>query len=235
MFEDSTFESESRIRTKSGRWMTVTGTVNGAALALLVLVPLIYPNAMPRFSMLTELVAPPPVAVQAAPAVEVRVAHVPSDMMNQQLVAPRKIPTGILIPGQKEPPVATLGEEVATLGSTDLSGVFRGANTRAARVQAAPEKQLKISSGVEAGMLIRKTIPVYPAIARAAGVSGTVVLQATIGKDGTIEDLCVVSGPEMLRGAALDAVRNWVYRPYLLNGEPVEVETTVEVSFTLEG
>ena len=85
------------------------------------------------------------------------------------------------------------------------------------------------------GLLFNKTVPVYPPIAKAARVSGTVVLEATISKTGVIEDLHVISGPAMLIQAALDAVRTWQYRPYLVNGEPVEVETTVNVVFTLGG
>ena len=84
------------------------------------------------------------------------------------------------------------------------------------------------------GMLIQKTLPVYPAIARASGTQGTVVLQATISRNGTIENLRVVSGPAMLQQAAMDAVKEWRYRPYLLSGEPVEVETTVNVVFKLQ-
>jgi protein TonB len=83
--------------------------------------------------------------------------------------------------------------------------------------------------------LLNKTAPVYPAIAKAARVSGTVVLQATISKTGTIENLRVISGPAMLQQSALEAVKSWRYRPYLLNGDPVEVETTVNVVFTLGG
>jgi protein TonB len=77
-------------------------------------------------------------------------------------------------------------------------------------------------------------MPVYPPIAKATGMQGTVVLQATIARNGTIANLHVVSGSTMLQQAALDAVRNWLYRPYLLNGEPVEVETTVNVVFKLQ-
>jgi protein TonB len=84
-------------------------------------------------------------------------------------------------------------------------------------------------------MLLQKTQPIYPPIAKAARVQGTVVLQATISKSGTIENLKVISGPAMLTGAALDAVRTWRYRPYLLNNEPVEVDTTINVIFTLGG
>jgi protein TonB len=83
-------------------------------------------------------------------------------------------------------------------------------------------------------MLVDKRMPVYPAIAKETGTQGTVVLQATISRNGTIENLRVVSGPEMLQQAALDAVQQWRYRPYLLSGEPVEVETTVNVVFKLQ-
>jgi protein TonB len=84
-------------------------------------------------------------------------------------------------------------------------------------------------------MLLQKTVPLYPPIAKAARVSGTVILQATISKTGTIENLRVISGPAMLQQAALDAVKSWRYRPYLLNNDPVEVETTVNVVFSLGG
>jgi protein TonB len=103
------------------------------------------------------------------------------------------------------------------------------------KVKAAPVKKLTISSGVMQGMLLQKTPPNYPPIAKAARVSGTVVLQATISKTGAIENMRVLSGPAMLQQAAMDAVRSWRYRPYLLNNEPVEVETTVNVIFTLGG
>jgi protein TonB len=103
------------------------------------------------------------------------------------------------------------------------------------KIKAEAPKKVNISAGVMQGMLLQKTQPVYPPIAKAARVSGTVVLQATISKNGTIENLHVVSGPAMLQQAAMDAVKTWRYRPYLLNNEPVEVETTVNVIFTLGG
>ena len=104
------------------------------------------------------------------------------------------------------------------------------------QVKAAPPKKINISAGVAVGMLLQKTEPSLSADRQGrARVQGTVVLQATISKQGTIEDLRVISGPAMLQQAALDAVRQWRYRPYLLNNEPVEVETTVNVIFTLGG
>jgi protein TonB len=108
-------------------------------------------------------------------------------------------------------------------------------NDNAPKVKAAPPKKINISGGVMQGMVLLKTTPIYPPIAKAARVQGTVVLQATISKTGAIENLKVVSGPAMLQQAALEAVRTWRYKPYLLNNEPVEVETTVNVIFTLGG
>jgi periplasmic protein TonB len=118
-------------------------------------------------------------------------------------------------------------------GAGMMGGVFGSSST--ANVKAATPKKVAISAGVMQGMLIQKTTPVYPPIAKAARVSGTVVLQATISKNGTIENLRVVSGPAMLQQSALDAVKQWRYKPYELNNEPVEVETTVNVIFTLGG
>jgi peptidyl-prolyl cis-trans isomerase A (cyclophilin A) len=97
----------------------------------------------------------------------------------------------------------------------------------------APPKRVYISAGVAATMIDHKVTPSYPAEAKAAGVSGVVTLQALIGLDGRIADLHVVSGPDSLQQAALDAVKQWVYKQYLLNGQPVEVATSINVVFTL--
>ena len=99
--------------------------------------------------------------------------------------------------------------------------------------QQAQPKSIAISSGVAMGLLDFKKPPVYPIEAKKAGVAGTVVLAATISTSGMVEDLQVVSGPELLQQAALDAVKDWRYRPYLLNGQPVEVKTQINVIFTL--
>jgi protein TonB len=156
-------------------------------------------------------------------------------MMNNQLTAPTRIPHDIKMVAEKEAPVASFGVAGSDFGATGgvMGGLFSDASKT--MVKAAPPKVVKISSGVMAGMLLLKTTPMYPPIARAARVQGTVVLQASISKTGAIENLHVVSGPAMLQQAALDAVRSWRYKPYLLNNEPVEVETQVNVIFTLGG
>jgi len=100
---------------------------------------------------------------------------------------------------------------------------------------AAPPRRVNISAGVAVGLLEYKQQPIYPADAKKAHISGTVVLDAIVGTDGTVKELKVVSGPDQLQKAALDAVKNWRYRPYLLNGQPVEVRTTINIIFTLGG
>jgi protein TonB len=94
---------------------------------------------------------------------------------------------------------------------------------------------LRVSSGVEQGNLLSNVQPQYPPLARQAHIQGTVVLVAVIGKDGLVHNLQVKSGPPLLAQAAVSAVKQWRYRPYSLNGEPVEVETQINVNFTLAG
>jgi protein TonB len=127
---------------------------------------------------------------------------------------------------------------IGPLTHDQVSGILNGladsiGSAAVPQVRVAQPKRLAISSGVMAGNKLSGAAPQYPAIARAARVDGTVVLAATIAKSGAIENLHVVSGPPLLTSAAMDAVRTWRYRPYLLNGEPVEVETTVRVVFHL--
>jgi len=95
-------------------------------------------------------------------------------------------------------------------------------------------RMIAVSGGVAVGLLTYSPAPVYPPLARASHVTGTVVLKGTIGLDGHVRNLEVVSGPADLRMPALDAVRFWRYRPYLLNGQPVEVMTQIAVVFTLQ-
>src|ERR1039457_5593348 len=94
-------------------------------------------------------------------------------------------------------------------------------------------QQVQVPAGTSQGLLVSKVQPTYPPLARQARVQGTVVLQALIGKDGAVQSLTVTSGHPMLIQAAMDAVKQWRYKPYLLNGEPVLVQTTINVNFQL--
>ncbi len=159
-------------------------------------------------------------------------AQAQAQMMNDQLNAPAQIPKQVAESG---PPPASIGASaVNDMGGTGANeGIFNGHTGPV--VKGVPPKPTIVSSGVATGMLIQKTAPAYPPIAKSARVSGTVELHATISKNGTVKDLSVVSGPQMLREAAVDAVRTWRYKPYLLNNQPTEVETTINVVFTLGG
>jgi periplasmic protein TonB len=152
-------------------------------------------------------------------------------MMGDQLNAPTQIE-------KQAAEVAPPSMSFDAAGADGLGG--SGANASVLNghaqpvVKFVPPKPIAVSSGVATGLLIQRTPPVYPSIAKAARVGGTVELHATISKNGTIKDVHVVSGPAMLQQAAVEAVRNWRYRPYTLNNEPIEVETSVSVVFSLD-
>jgi protein TonB len=237
MFEDSTFESTGRIRTRSRGWAIAALGLNSAILLALVAIPLIHPEAMPRQRWVYLIPTPPPPS--APPVMQhptQRVAQAAA-AVQEPFAAPRQIPPIIVMTHDSMPPGIT------TIGPQDLGTGVVGGDTGVlppvARphvvVSQASKTTTRIPSNLAAGLLIYKPLPPYPAIARATHQEGTVVLAATISKDGTIANLRVVSGPAMLQGAAVDAVRNWRYRPYMLNGEPVEVETTINVNFTMGG
>jgi protein TonB len=155
-------------------------------------------------------------------------------MMDDQLTAPTVIPQGTRKQdAENAPPPVSFGSGGADgLGGTSANDSMLNGRTQPA-VKVVSSRPFAISSGVATGMLIRQMQPVYPTIAKAARVSGTVVLHATIAKNGTIKDLQVVSGSPMLQKAAMDAVRTWRYKPYELSNQPVEVDTTINVVFSL--
>jgi protein TonB len=234
MFEDSTFESTGRIHTRSRGWMIAACAFNGSILLALILIPLIYPEALPRMAMVFLMEVPQAPAPEPKPVARAeRTNLAQTEMPGGQIFAPTKIPPNPYIADTQE-----ISPSVNVASMDDGSGP--GANNPFGDPSQHPvvREQLRgpvrVSGMVVEGLLVQKTMPVYPAIAKANGTQGTVVLQATISRNGTIENLRVASGPVMLQQAALDAVRSWRYRPYLLSGEPVEVETTVNVVFKMQ-
>ena len=139
----------------------------------------------------------------------------------------------------EQPPSAAgvVGGVPGGIPGGQMGGVIGGiiSSTPVAVPKVATPQRVRVSQGVSQGLLVRKVNPTYPPLARQARISGTVVLHAVISKDGSIENLTLVSGHPMLAPAAIDAVKQWKYKPYLLNGEPVEVDTEVQVNFTLAG
>ena len=158
-----------------------------------------------------------------------------TELMNRQLTAPSKISSDLKMLAGKDAAAPASGFGAAGMDGLGNAGssVFTGQS--GPKVKVAVPQKVSISSGVAVGLLIQRTPPIYPPMAKSARVSGTVVIQATISKNGTIENPRVVSGPAMLRQSALDAVKTWRFRPYMLSGEPVEVETTVNLNFALGG
>jgi protein TonB len=243
MFEDSLIESGGRFRSKRGTTTLFSFVLQLLLIGVLVLLPLIFTEALPRQQLMTFLVAPPPPPPPPPPpAAEVHIVkRIQSELDNGQLRTPTAIPKKIqMIKEDEQPPTTGVAGVVGGVpggvpGGT-MGGVLGGmlSSTPVAIPKAAPQR-VRVSAGVQQGLLIRKVTPTYPALARQARIQGTVVLQALIGKDGAIQNLRVVSGHPMLTGAALDAVKQWRYKPYYLNNEPVEVDTTINVIFSLSG
>jgi protein TonB len=236
MFDDALIESAGKIATKS-KWLSLgTFLLDAFVLASLILWPLLHPQALPNDAMQALLIAPVPPAT--APVIVSK--HPISQVQNlqAQLVVPSRIPTSI----QQAKEDAAGPAKGVVIGATPfdpgdanrtMSDVIGPGGGETPPIVKPPSKVI-IASRVMAGNKIFGAVPLYPAIAKAAHIQGTVVLRALISKDGAIENVQVVSGPAMLQGSAVEAVRGWRYRPYLLNGEPVDVETTIDVVFRLD-
>ncbi len=244
MFEDSLMESGGKLKTKRGATTIIAFILEVLFLIVLVLLPLIFTEALPTKQLMTMLTAPPPPPPPPPPpaAAPVVVKKIQSELDNGQLRTPTAIPKKIQMIKEDEPPPSAGpagvvggvpgGVPGGAMGGV-LGSVMSGINT--AVPKAAAPQRVRVSQGVSQGLLVHKVQPEYPPIARQARIQGVVVLQALIGKDGSIQNLHVVSGHPMLTNAALAAVKEWKYKPYFLNGEPVEVETTINVNFTLSG
>jgi protein TonB len=234
MFEHSLMESGRTHPARSKYWPFLSLLVNGTGMIALITWPLLHPEALPRQMIATLMVAPapPPLPPRTAPAPRVQTK---SEILNAGLQAPSRIPKRInTVMESATPPSLQASGMQDSSTPRSIGDILDGSGTGPAIVvKQAPTKPLPISSGVMAGNLLSRTLPQYPAIPRAAHIQGVVVLQATISKNGSIENLRVVSGPPLLRQAAIDAVQAWRYKPYLLNGDPVEVETTINVVFNL--
>jgi protein TonB len=224
----------------SKRWTVAASIGLQAALAALVIVlPMFHPEALPfRLDppkVLMPLMRKPPVPVVETRRVEASASSMAMPGVARASMLPSLLPS--FNPSVGGPPEsAPIGIGIGMPdGLPSGIGIGVGEGLRpVVSVKPAP-KPLHVSTGVSEGMLLAPIRPVYPAIARAARVEGTVVMEAVISRAGRIESLRVVSGPAMLRGAAMDAIREARYRPYRLNGEPTEVETTITVNFRMGG
>jgi len=243
MFADSLLEpsiwGDSHRRTAT---TLVALILQSLPVCILCLTSLYYTPVSPKPASVTTLVAPPPLATPALGAErslnEAKVVRKPLHTPTEKLVTPTKIPKALPIEDKTAPPAppALAGGVAGGVPGGTLAGILGSiAQPTAATTAVASPKRLRVSEGLVGGLLVHKVMPSYPRSAQHAHISGSVVLRAVISKDGSIEDLKAVQGDPLLTSAAIDAVKQWRYRPYLLNGQPVEVETIITVNFTAHG
>lgn len=245
MFEDSLLESTGRLRTRDRRPAILAFTIQAVLATAVLTLPMLHPEVVPLHLLPPTLFAPavpkpptpPPTRVHVDTTLSSSPQTTPSPQTEQ--LARQTLPSlhPIHLPGTDEPLATTIniGAGMDTGNLPAALGNGNGTGTAAVSVtpKASPAKPFAISTGVEQGLLLAPIRPLYPAIARAAHVEGTVEVHAIISRTGHVESAEAVRGPEMLRGAALEAVRSARYRPFLLNGQPTEVETTFSIIFRL--
>jgi protein TonB len=245
LFADVLLEVDSTEKRRR-KWAAIsTVLLQTLFVGAVLMVPLMFTEALPTASQfVTFLVAPPPPppppAAAAAPLKVIR--QVQSDILDGRLRAPGRIPQKIAMIKEDEAPPAMFsgGGVIGGVPGGELGGVIGGIISSVPHIAMPPKlsppepaRRIRISQGVSEGQKIYSPDPIYPKIARDARVQGVVILRAIISKTGQIQNLEVVSGHPMLVPAAIQAVKQWRYRPFLLTGEPVEVETGVTVTFHL--
>ena len=224
-------------RDTNKRWtVALSSLVQTLILGVLVMIPVMHTEALPKAMLAIALVAPPPPPPRPAPqavraAVRPGIRRIPTGALQ----APPFIPTHVvMVDADLAPEISETGPAIGPF--SDIPGQDIIASNRPAvpppPKQAGPTR-IKQGGVVTAAALLSQTKPIYPPLARQAHIQGEVVLHAIIDKEGRVAQLEVVTGHPLLVKAALDAVRQWLYRPTLLNGEPVEVDTTITVTFLM--
>jgi periplasmic protein TonB len=241
MFEELVVSSPTDKKTNKPWTVVISMIFQVLFLAILILIPLIYTEALPKTLMSSILLAPPPPPPPPPPPAAVQVIRKPIQHLMDagKLVTPKAIPKDIkIIKEEAEPPDmggmagGVPGGVAGGSAGGVLGGVIGGAGTAPPPPKLAP-KRVTVGGNVQAARLVNRVQPLYPPLARQTRISGTVKLHAIIGKNGAVEQLQVVSGHPLLVQSALDAVRQWRYQPTLLNGDPVEVDTEIDVIFSL--
>ncbi len=247
MFEQTLLDSNKTIKSRRGASTLVSFILQCVIIAIVALIPLWFTQALPAKELTTFLVAPPPPPPPPPPPAASAPVHRTAPVKVEDtsaLKTPTSIPKEVKMikeePQQQAPPSAVAGVVGGVPGGVaggQAGGVLGGVlSSTPAYVPPKPNVQrVRVSQGVTQGLLVKKVQPEYPPLARQARIQGTVVLKAVISKNGKVEGLQVVSGHPMLTSSALQAVKQWQYKPYILNGQPVEVETNITVNFTLAG
>lgn len=243
MFADSLLETSWAQRARRS-WTTLTSFgLQAVVIGLLLLVPLLTTVGLPSVRTVSTPISagrPDPGPARQPHTTPGRPAQV-VPVISTQIMMPTRIPATISV--SEDPELQPLGEPCTGIcgpagpitggpGGPGIPSVLSGDRPIMPTLRAQPTRTVRTSTMME-GSLIRKVQPVYPPLARSARIQGPVVLAAVINKSGTIDNLRALSGHPMLVPAAVDAVSQWRYRPYILNGEPVEVETRITVNFIL--
>jgi protein TonB len=238
LFQDTLLESSGKSRPRNP-WAAVGSLAFQLAfLVALVVIPLFHTEMLPKRETLTTLFVPPPAAASGVPTFRVPTStstsksiSIPNEMHKTQETPPPPVDTtgGVVggVPGGMVGgiPGGVLGEVLSSTVSVPAL----------VKTPAPAPKRIRVPAQVAEANLIHDVTPQYPPEAGRKRVEGTVVLMAVIGKDGTVRDVRVESGLPLLAQAAIDAVKQWRYKPYLLNGEPVEVDSQITINFTLSG
>jgi len=251
MFEQSLMDTAIG-KTKTSWTVLISFGLQMLLIGIGILIPLLNYAGLPATELMTFLVAPPPPPPPPPPPVVVKPKKVvPREFDSGKLVQPVAIPEDIAIieEDMAPPPSAGIAGVVGGVPGGGIGGSLGGviggiiSNTPVVapppppvkKKPPPPPKRIRVGGSVQRANLIRQVRPVYPPLARQARIQGTVKLTAIIAKNGTIEKLEVMGGHPLLIPAALSAVKQWRYKPTLLNGQPVEVVTQVDVNFTLSG
>jgi periplasmic protein TonB len=215
-------------------WTTLLSFgLEAIAVIALITLPLLHMGTLPPLQTVAPIFIP---ILESAP-VEIHPANTEQSIMapvseasSRVFQAPARIPLSISNDNSMESaPFVPLGNANPRTALSSIAN--NGSSVRP--LLPTPTRPTRVSQGVMEGALLQKVQPIYPRLAVITHTEGSVVLQAVIGREGDIENLQVISGNPYLAHAALDAVRQWKYRPYRLNNEPVEVETQIVVNFTL--
>ena len=243
MFEEMVVSTDKAQKTNKPWTVVLSMGLQIGFLAILILIPLIYTEALPRTLMSSVLLAPPPPPPPPPPPAAVQVVKIKpvAHLMDAgKLIAPKVIPKDVKIIKEEEAPPDMGGVSGGVPGGVAggsmggvMGGVIGGVGTAAPPPPKVTPKRVSVGGNVQAARLVNRVQPVYPPLARQTRISGTVKLHAIIGKNGAVEQLQVLSGHPLLVQSALDAVKQWRYQPTLLNGEPVEVDTEIDVIFSL--
>jgi periplasmic protein TonB len=220
---------------------------------MIMVIPLIIYSQLPEGELLTFLIAPPPPPPAAAAPTPPAAVSRPQTVSRtavidpNQFVAPTEIPKDIP-PPMDDAPVIGVGNIVGGIpggvpggvaGGVPggvVGGLMKSAPTTAAPPPPPPKPKrepIRVGGQLQESKLIKKVQPIYPPLAKTTRTTGVVVLVATVDEEGNVSDVQATSGPQLLQGAAKDAVRQWKYSPTILNGEPVSVTATVTVIFNL--